>query len=127
MPFAVALLTMSVAGPAAAFNAPAAPPEPRALVVQAPDAPVRIDHAKVLNGGDQPLVLLYAATNLTADALDQFTVMVFVFRDGALKARQVAPGRHLLDPNSTKYSTMVLDGFQIEPTDLLVVGVNQAQ
>ena len=63
-------------------------------VVQAADAPVRLDRAKILNTNEAPLVLLYAATNLTGDELDQFTVMVFVFdREGRLKARQVAPGR----------------------------------
>jgi hypothetical protein len=118
MRIAAALLMTSLA---------AAPPDPRVLIVQAPDSPVRLDHAKILNAGDQPLVLLYAATNLTGGGLDQFTVMVFVFREGGLKARQVAPGRRELDANGTKFSTMVLDGFQIEPTDTLVVGVNQAQ
>ena len=80
--------------------------------VQAPDSPIRLDHA---------------ATNVTGDQLDEFTVMAFVFRDGVLKARQVAPGRRTLDAHGTKYSAMVLDGFPIEPTDVIVVGVNQAQ
>lgn len=96
-------------------------------VVQAPDSPVRLDHVKILNAGDQPLVLLYAANNLTADALDTVTVMIFVFRDGMLKARQTAPARRNLDKNETKYSTMVLDGFPMEANDLVVVGVNQVQ
>jgi len=39
----------------------------------------------------------------------------------------VAPGRRTLDARGTKYSAMVLDGFPIEPTDTVIVGVNQAQ
>jgi hypothetical protein len=55
-------------------------------------------------------------------------VIAFVFAaDGTLKARQTAPGRHLLDAHGTKYSTLVLDGSPIEATDKIVVGVNQAQ
>jgi hypothetical protein len=97
-------------------------------VVQAPDSPVRLDHLKILNTGDEPLVLLYAATNLTGDQLDQFTVMVLVFnQQGGLKATQVAPGRRTLDAHETKYSAMVLDVGGIEPTDSLMVGVDQAQ
>jgi len=97
-------------------------------VVQAADAPVRLDRAKILNTNEAPLVLLYAATNLTGDELDQFTVMVFVFdREGRLKARQVAPGRRTLAAGSTKYSAMVLDVGTIEPTDILMAGVDQAQ
>ena len=73
-------------------------------------------------------MILYAATNLADQALDQFTVMAFVFKaDGTLKARQVAPARHMLDPRETKYSTLVLDGSAVEPTDVIVVGINQAQ
>jgi hypothetical protein len=97
-------------------------------VVQAPDSPVRIDRVKILNTGEEPLVLLYAATNLTDDQLDQFTVTVFVFdQQGRLKARQVAPGRRTLDAHGMKYSTMVLDVGGIEPTDSLMAGVDQAQ
>jgi len=95
--------------------------------VQAPDSPIRLDHAAILTAPDSPPVLLYAATNVTGDQLDEFTVMAFVFRDGVLKARQVAPGRRTLDAHGTKYSAMVLDGFPIEPNDVIVVGVNQAQ
>jgi len=95
--------------------------------VQAPDSPIRLDHAAILSAPDSPPVLLYAATNVTVDQLDEFTVMAFVFRDGVLKARQVAPGRRTLDAHGTKYSAMVLDGFPIEPNDVIVVGVNQAQ
>ena len=98
------------------------------MVVQAPDSPVRLEHATVLSATEGPPVLLYAAANLTNDALEQFTVMVFTFKaDGALKARQVAPGRRTLDAKETKYSAMVLDGSSVEPGDVIVVGVNQAQ
>src|SRR3989454_3561187 len=118
MLLAAAVMISSLAAPTA---------EVSAEVVQAPDSPIRLDHAKVLHVGDGPPVLLYAATNLTGDPFDEFTVMVFVFRQGTLKARQVAPGRRTLDAHGTKYSAMVLDGFPIEPTDVIVVGVNQAQ
>jgi len=54
--------------------------------------------------------------------------MVFIFNaDGTLKARQVAPARRTLDASGTKYSTMVLDGSPLEPSDVIVVGVDQAQ
>src|SRR5262249_3360158 len=96
-------------------------------IVQAPDCPVRLDRATGLTAPEGPPVLVYAATNATGGALDEFTGMVFVFCQGALKARQVAPGRRALDPRETKYSAMVLDGIPIEPTDVIVVGVNQAQ
>ena len=106
----------------------AAAVETTPAVVQAPDSPVRLDHAKVLGATDAPPVLIYAATNLTDDALDQFTVLAFVFdAQGRLKARQTAPARRTLDPRATKYSAMVLDGAPIEPTDQIVVGVNQVQ
>ena len=99
-----------------------------AVVVQAPDTPVKIDRATVLTTGDTPPVILYAATSQTDQDLDQFTVIVFVFdADGTLKARQTAPGRRTLEAHTTKYSTIVLDGSPIMPTDQLVIGVNQAQ
>jgi len=99
------------------------------LVVQAPDAPVRIDHAKVLNAGSsEPAVLIYAATNLTDRDLEQFTVIAFIFdAEGVLKTRQVAPGRRTLEKGGTKYSAMVLDGRPVTETDRIVIGVNQAQ
>lgn len=97
-------------------------------VVQATDSPVRIDHVKVLSSDDAPPVMVYAATNLTENELEQFTVMVFVFdKDGRLKARQVAPGRRTLESRATKYSAMVLDVGGIDPTDSLMAGVDQAQ
>jgi hypothetical protein len=102
--------------------------EKPAIVVQAADSPVRLDRATILSAADGPPIALYSATNLTDDQLEQFTVMAFVFdAKGTLKARQVAPGRRTLDARSTKYSTMVLDGSPIETTDVIVLGVNQAQ
>ena len=38
-----------------------------------------------------------------------------------------APARRTLDARGAKYSTMVLDGSAIDPTDVIVVGVNQVQ
>ena len=97
-------------------------------IVVAPDSPVRLDSAKVLNTGSEPLVLLYGASNTTEAPIDQFTVTVFVFRaDGQLKARQVAPGRRELAVGQTKYSAMVLDVGAIDATDTLMAGVDQAQ
>jgi hypothetical protein len=72
--------------------------------------------------------VLYAAVSLTDQRLEQFTVMAFVFRaDGTLKARQVAPGRRFLEPRETKYSTLVVDGVSLDPTDVVVIGINQTQ
>jgi hypothetical protein len=105
-----------------------APAEKPAIVVQAPDSPVRLDRATVLTAADGPPVVLYSATNLTDNQLEQFTVMAFVFAaDGTLKARQTAPGRRTLDAREAKYSTLVLDGAAIEPDYVIVIGVNQAQ
>jgi hypothetical protein len=82
----------------------------------------------VLSAADGPPVLRYAATNVTDDDLEQFTVIVLVFDPaGVLKSRHIAPGRHLLDARTTKYSAMVLDGAPIDATDVVVVGANQAQ
>lgn len=97
-------------------------------IVTAPDSPVHLDSAKILNTGSQPLVLLYGASNKIDAAIDQFTVTVLVFRaDGQLKARQVAPGRRELAVGETKYSAMVLDVGAIDPTDTLMAGVDQVQ
>jgi hypothetical protein len=98
-------------------------------VVQAPDSPVKLDRVKIFNlAQDEPAVLLYAATNLTDHELEQFTVTLFLFdAQGQLKARQLAPGRRTLDAGSTKFSSMVVDVGAIGATDILVVGVNQAQ
>jgi len=115
----IAAMTLLVAAAAA---------DKAAIVVQAPDSPIRIDHTAVFTAPEAPPVLLYQATNLTDQPLEQFTVMVFVFgADGTLKARQVAPGRRTLDARGAKYSAMVLDGSEILPTDIIVAGVNQAQ
>ena len=102
--------------------------EKPALVIQAADSPVRIDRATVLTVTDEPPVIMYAATNTTGDALEQFTVIAFIFdAEGTLKARQIAPGRRTLNARETKYSTIVLDGSPVGPTDQIVIGVNQAQ
>ena len=102
--------------------------ETPAATVQADGSPVRLDRATILAAADGPPVLLYSATNLTDDQIDEFTVMAFVFSaEGKLKARQVAPARRTLDAHSTKYSTLVLDGSPIEAGDSIVIGVNQAQ
>lgn len=117
------LLSAALAGllAAAATEAPA-------VVVQAPDSPVKIGRATVLTVAGDPPVVLYSATNQTADELDQFTVMVFIFdAKGILKTRQVAPGRRTLEAKSTKYSAIVLDGGPVDPNDTIVIGVNQAQ
>jgi hypothetical protein len=99
-----------------------------AQIVAASDAPVRLESARILNTGLDPLVLLYAAKNSSDSPIDTFTVTVFVFgSDGRLKARQVAPGRRELAVGETKYSAMVLDVGMIEPTDRLMAGVDQAQ
>jgi hypothetical protein len=106
----------------------AAQSERPALIVADAEAPARMERATVLTPADGPPVVLYAATNLSEQPLDQFTVMAFVFKaDGTLKARQVAPGRRTLAANETKYSTLVLDGSDIEPADVIVIGINQAQ
>lgn len=106
----------------------AAPAERPALVVGAPDCPVRLDRASILTGSEGPPVLLYPATNATGEQLEQFTVIVFVFdAQGTLKARQTAPGRRTLNAHETKYSAMVLDGPAIAASDVIVVGVNGAQ
>jgi hypothetical protein len=110
--------------PAIVFSALVSGP---ALVVQAPDSPVRLEHVKLLDAGEAPPVVLYAATNLTGDELDTLTVMAFIFRDGVLKARQVAPARRTLAAHETKYSTLILDGYPLEPHDVVVIGVNQVQ
>ena len=106
--------------------APAA--EKPAIIVEGPEPPVRISRAAVLAPAEGPAVILYAAVNQTDQEMEQFTVMAFVFRaDGTLKVRQVAPGRRTLEPKETKYSTIVLDASPIDPTDIVVIGVDQAQ
>jgi len=98
------------------------------LVVEGTQPPAHITRAVVLTPGEGPPVVLYAAVSLTDQRLEQFTVMAFVFRaDRSLKARQVAPGRHILEPRETKYSTLVVDGVLLDPTDVVVIGINQTQ
>src|SRR5262245_43803222 len=78
-------------------------------VVGVPDSPVRLDRPSILTAEGAPPVLLYAATNLTKETLEQFTITVFVFDPaGTLKSRQTAPGRRTLEPGATKYTAMVL-------------------
>jgi hypothetical protein len=99
-----------------------------ALLVEGAQPPARISRATVITPAEGPPVVLYAAVSLIEQRLDTITVMAFVFKaDGTLKARQVAPGRRTLEPRETKYSTLVLDGGPIEPTDVIVIGINQAQ
>jgi len=115
------LLAMQTLSALAPLNVPVS-------TVQAADCPVRLDDLKLLNTDAQPLVLLYAATNVTDMNLEQFTVTVFVFdKDRRLKARQVAPGRRTLNGREKKFSTMVLDIGGIEAGDTLLAGVDQAQ
>jgi hypothetical protein len=113
----------------ASYLAVAAAADDRTVqIVAAPNTPVRLVSAKVLNTGSEPLVLLYGATNATSTAIDVFTVTVYVFdSDGRLKARQVAPSRRDLAVGETKYSAMVLDVGKIDPGDTLMAGVDQVQ
>ena len=106
----------------------AAASEKTSIVVQAPDSPVKLDRATVVMFSEGPPVLVYSATNTTNDALEQFTVIAYVFDAvGNLKARQIAPARRSLEAHETKTSTLVLDGGPVVATDQIVIGVNQAQ
>ena len=106
----------------------AAATEMPAVVVEAPDSPVKIGRATVVSVAGDPPVLLYAATNQTNEDLEQFTVMVFIFdAKGVLKTQHIAPGRRTLEAKSTKYSTIVLDTGPVDPAGSIVIGVNQAQ
>ena len=106
----------------------AAPTERPAIVVEGPQPPARITRATVLTPTEGPTIVLYAAANQTDKELEQFTVMAFVFKaDGTPKARQIAPGRRTLEPHETKYSTLVLDGGPVDPTDIIVIGIDQVQ
>jgi len=99
-----------------------------AIVVDGAESPARIARATVITPADGPPVVLYAAASQTDQRLDEFTVMAFVFKaDGTLHARQTAPGRRTLEPHETKYSTIVLDGAPVDATDVIVIGINQAQ
>ena len=120
------MMTMALA--AIMTTLAAASGERPAIVVAGPQSPARISRAAVLTPAEGPPVVLYAALSETDQRIDEFTVMAFVFKaDGTLKARQVAPGRRTLEPHETKYSTLVLDGSPIDGTDIVVVGLNQAQ
>jgi hypothetical protein len=106
----------------------AAPGEKPAIVVEGQQPPARITRAVVLTPSEGPPLVYYAAVNQTDQELEQFTVMAFVFKaDGTPRARQVAPGRRTLEAHETKYSTLVLDAGPVDPTDIIVVGIDQAQ
>ena len=117
------ILNAAVAGVMAAAAA-----DMPAVVVEAPDSPVKIGRATVITVAGDPPVVLYSATNQTENDLEQFTVIVFMFdAKGVLKTEQIAPGRRLLEAKSTKYSTIVLDGGTVDPAGSILIGVNQAQ
>jgi hypothetical protein len=106
----------------------AAATEVPAVIVEAPDSPVKISRATVLTVPGDPPVLLYAATNQTDNDLEQFTITVYMFdAKGILKTEQIAPGRRTLAAKSTKYSSMVIDGDTVDPAGSILVGVNMAQ
>lgn len=106
----------------------AAATEKAAIIVEGQQPPVRITHAAVLTATQGPPIILYDAVNQTDKEYEQFTVTAFVFKaDGTPRARQTAPGRRTLEGHETKYSTIVLDGSPVEPTDIIVIGVDQAQ
>ena len=106
----------------------ATPTEKPAIIVEGPQPPVRITRAAVLAPAEGPSIVLYAAVNQTDQEMEQFTVTAYVFKaDGTPRARQQAPGRRTLEPRETKYSTLVLDGSIVEPTDIIVIGIDQAQ
>src|SRR4029079_13019527 len=107
----------------------AAPPtEKPVTIVEGPQPPGRITRGTVLAPAEGPAVVRDAAMNQNDQKMKQFTVMALVFKaDGTPKARQVAPGRRALEPHETKYLTLVLDAGQVDPTDIVVIGVDQAQ
>jgi hypothetical protein len=105
-----------------------APGERAALIVEGQQPPVRITHAAVVTPSEGPPVVLYSAVNQTDKEYEQFTVTAFVFKtDGTPRGRQTAPGRRTLEPHETKYSTIVLDGAAVQASDIVVIGVDQAQ
>jgi hypothetical protein len=106
----------------------AAPTEKPAIIVEGEQPPAHITRAAVLTPTEGPPVVLYSAVNQTDQQLEQFTVMAFVFKaDGTPRARQVAPGRRTLEPRETKYSTIVLDAGPVDPTDIIVIGIDGTQ
>lgn len=121
------VLSAALAVLMAAASAAAATETP-AVIIEAPDSPVKISRASVLTVPGDPPVLLYAATNQTENDLEQFTITVYMFdAKGILKTEQIAPGRRTLAAKSTKYSSMVIDGDTIDPAGSILVGVNMAQ
>lgn len=121
------VLSAALAVLMAAASAAAATETP-AVIIEAPDSPVKISRASVLTVPGDPPVLLYAATNQTENDLEQFTITVYMFdAKGILKTEQIAPGRRMLAAKSTKYSSMVIDGDTIDPAGSILVGVNMAQ
>jgi len=117
--FLIALVTTAVLAPAT---------EKTAIIVEGQQPPVRITHAAVMTASQGPPIILYEAVNQTDKEYEQFTVTAFVFKaDGTPRARQTAPGRRTLEAHEKKYSTIVLDGSAMEPTDVVVIGVDQAQ
>jgi|SRR6187401_1038577 hypothetical protein len=106
----------------------AASTEKAAIIVEGQQPPVRITHAAVMTATQGPPIILYEAVNQTDKEYEQFTVTAFVFKaDGTPRARQTAPGRRTLEAHEKKYSTIVLDGSAVEPTDVIVIGIDQAQ
>jgi hypothetical protein len=126
LPFAIMTTLLIALATTAVLAAPAT--EKTAIIVEGQQPPVRITHAAVLTATQGPPVILYEAVNQTDKEYEQFTVTAFVFKaDGTPRARQTAPGRRTLDAHETKYSTIVLDGAPVEPTDIIVIGIDQAQ
>ena len=106
----------------------AAPTEKTAIIVEGQQPPVKVAHAFVLTASQGPPIVLYEAVNQTDKEYEQFTVTAFVFKaDGTPRARQTAPGRRTLEAHETKFSTIVLDGSPVEASDIVVIGVDQAQ
>jgi hypothetical protein len=119
MAFLIALATSAVL---------AASAEKPAIIVEGQQPPIRITHAAVVTATEGPPIILYEAVNQTDKQYEQFTVTAFVFKaDGTPRARQTAPGRRTLEAHEKKYSTIVLDGSPVEPTDVIVIGIDQAQ
>ena len=105
--------------------------EKPAIIVEAGQLPAKIAKATVISPADGPPIVLYEAASQTDQQIGDFVVIAFVFRaDGSLKAKQQAPGRHLLEKHETKYSTLVLDVKMIggiDPTDTIVIGMTRLQ
>ena len=125
LPFAI-MTTFWIALASSAVMA--ASTEKAAIIVEGQQPPVRIARAAVVTASEGPPVILYEAVNQTDKEYEQFTVTAFVFKaDGTPRARQTAPGRRTLEAHEKKYSTIVLDGSPVEATDVIVIGIDQAQ